>query len=219
MKAKQNNLTQDEVNCIVNFFYKDDRKELKIICDQILRSIWRDIPDSYRDDFESLAGLVIMDCVRDYNPETGSFRAYVYPCMKRKFISLIYEINTLKRGGDGNWDNKEVAQGKEKIKKTKKVNFVSIDDRISDEVEATYAEIIAGDSYIEDELFKNELSPELEKYLSKLSKIQRKIVFLIMDDYKPSEIQEKLMLSNKQYFYYVNELKTSELHLALVNRY
>ena len=49
-------LTEKEMDDIVNFYYKEERKELKKICNQILHSIWNDIPNFYRDDFESLAG-------------------------------------------------------------------------------------------------------------------------------------------------------------------
>ena len=87
--SKNEKLTEDEVNNIVDFFYKDKRKELKKICNQILHIIWNDIPDYYRDDFESLAGYIITFCLESYDPTTGPFRAYVYPYMQKIFMELI----------------------------------------------------------------------------------------------------------------------------------
>ena len=40
----------------------------------------------------------------------------------------------------------------------------------------------------------------------------------MMDGYKPNEIQEELHITNKQYFNYVTEMRTSELRLALEER-
>ena len=37
----------------------------------------------------------------------------------------------------------------------------------------------------------------------------------MIDGYKPNEIQEKLQLTNKQYFDYVTDMRTSEFRLAL----
>lgn len=51
--SKNEKLTEDEVNNIVDFFYKDKGKELKKICNQILHIIWNDIPDYYRDGFDN----------------------------------------------------------------------------------------------------------------------------------------------------------------------
>ena len=215
---KNEKLTMDEMNSIVNYFYVEDGKELKKICNQILRVIWNDVPGYYKDDFESLAGYIITFCLESYDPTTGPFRAYVYPYMQKKFISYIYEINSLKRGGDGNWDREKRDENGKKIKKSVKVKFVNIDDKIKEGSDSTYADILEGGKSVEDIIFENEKDSKLEAYINKLSKIQKEIVFLMMDGYKPNEIQEELHITNKQYFNYVTEMRTSELRLALEER-
>lgn len=215
---KNEKLTIDEMNSIVNYFYVEDGKELKKICNQILHVIWNDIPGYYKDDFESLAGYIITFCLESYDPTTGPFRAYVYPYMQKKFISYIYEINSLKRGGDGNWDREKRDENGKKIKKSVKVKFVNIDDKIKEGSDSTYADILEGGKSVEDIIFENEKDSKLEAYINRLSKIQKEIVFLMMDGYKPNEIQEELHITNKQYFNYVTEMRTSELRLALEER-
>lgn len=82
-------LTEKEMDNIVNFYYKEERKELKKICNQILHSIWNDIPNFYRDDFESLAGYLILFCVKSYDPSTGPFRAYASEFINTDLINAI----------------------------------------------------------------------------------------------------------------------------------
>lgn len=207
---KNEKLTMDEMNSIVNYFYVEDGKELKKICNQILRVIWNDVPGYYKDDFESLAGYIITFCLESYDPTTGPFRAYVYPYMQKKFISYIYEINSLKRGGDGNWDREKRDENGEKIKKSVKVKFVNIDDKIKEGSDSTYADILEGGKSVEDIIFENEKDSKLEAYINRLSRTQRKIAELLANGYKPNEIQELLGLTSKQYFNNLTEMRNPE---------
>lgn len=208
-------ITEKEANDIVNFFYNNDGKEIKTICNQILHSIWNDVPYYYKDDFESLAGRLLLICINKYDPSVGDFRGFAYPFMQKKFISHIYSINSLKHGGDGNWDSKKRDENGKKVKKSVKVKFVNIDDKIKEGSESTYADIVPGGKSVEEIVFKNKKDSRLEACISKLNKTQKKIVSLMIDGYKPNEIQERLQLTNKQYFDYVTDMKTSEFRLAL----
>ena len=181
--SKNEKLTEDEVNNIVDFFYKDNGKELKKICNQILHIIWNDIPDYYRDDFESLAGYIITFCLESYDPTTGPFRVYVYPYMQKKFISYIYGINSLKRGGDGNWDPEKRDENGKKLKKSVKVKFVNLDDKVKEDSDSTYADIIKGGKSVEDIIFSNKKASKLEACINKLNKTQKKIVSLMIDGF------------------------------------
>lgn len=203
-------LTEKEMDDIVNFYYKEERKELKKICNQILNSIWNDIPNFYRDDFESLAGYLILFCVKSYDPSTGPFRAYLYPFMQKKFISYIYSINSLKRGGDGNWDGEKRDKDGKKVKKSVKVKFVNINDKIKDGSDSTYADILEGGKSVEDIIFENEKDSRLEVYINRLSRTQREIAELLANGYKPNEVQETLGLSSKQYFDNLTEMRNPE---------
>lgn len=210
-----NLITEKEANDIVNFFYDNDGKEIKIICNQILHSIWNDVPYYYRDDFESLAGRLLLVCINKYDPSVGDFRGFAYPFFQKKFISHIYSINSLKNGGDGNWDGKKRDENGKRVKKGVRVKTINIDDKIKDGSESTYADIVPGGKSVEEIVFENKKDSKLEACINKLNKTQKKIVSLMIDGYKPNEIQERLQLTNKQYFDYVTDMRTSEFRLAL----
>ena len=208
-------ITEEEANDIVNFFYSNNGKEIKMLCNQILHTVWNDIPFYYRDDFESLAGRMLLVCINKYDPSVGDFRGFAYSLMQNKFISQIYSINSLKHGGDGNWDKEKRDENGKKVKKSVKIKTVNIDDKVKDGSDTTYADILPGSKSVEDVFFENKKASKLETCINKLNKTQKKIVSLMIDGYKPNEIQEKLKLTNKQYFDYVTDMRTSEFRLAL----
>ena len=213
-------LPQDVKDYIVNYYYEKDRIVLKAICNKILSQIWNDVPFYYRDDFESVAGITILDSLNTYDLNKGSeklddIRKYVNTSIKLNFISYIYNINNLKHGGDGNWDPEKRDENGKKVKKSVKVKFVNIDDKIKEGSDSTYADIIKGGKSVEEIVFENKKDSRLEICINKLNKTQKKIVSLMIDGYKPNEIQEELHLTNKQYFDYVTDMRTSEFRLAL----
>lgn len=213
-------LNQEQKNYIVNYYYEKDRKALKSICNKILSQIWNDVPFYYRDDFESVAGLTILQSLNTYNLKKGSqklddIRKYVNTSIKLNFISYIYNINNLKHGGDGNWDPEKRDENGKKVKKSVKVKFVNLDDKVKEDSDSTYADIIKGGKSVEEIIFEDKKDSRLEACINKLNKTQKKIVSLMIDGYKPNEIQEELQLTNKQYFDYVTDMRTSEFRLAL----
>lgn len=213
-------LTKEMKNYIVELFYKDNRKVLKGTCEKILTKIWNDVPYSYRDDFESVAGVTILESLEKYDVNVGEntpnkIIGYVYNSLKFDFISYIYSLNSLKRGGDGNWDPEKRDENGEKVKKSVRVKTVSIYDKIDSDSDITYADTIQCEKDVEDIIFSNKKASKLEACINKLNKTQKKIVSLMIDGYKPNEIQEELQLTNKQYFDYVTDMRTSEFRLAL----
>lgn len=213
-------LNKEQKDYIVNYYYEKDRKALKSICNKILSQIWNDVPFYYRDDFESMAGLTILQSLNTYNLKKGGqklddIRKYVNTSIKLNFISYIYNINNLKHGGDGNWDPEKRDENGKKVKKSVKVKFVNIDDKVKEDSDSTYADIIKGGKSVEEIIFEDKKDLRLEACINKLNKTQKKIVSLMIDGYKPNEIQEELQLTNKQYFDYVTDMRTSEFRLAL----
>ena len=213
-------LNKEQKDYIVNYYYEKDRKALKSICNKILSQIWNDVPFYYRDDFESMAGLTILQSLNTYNLKKGGqklddIRKYVNTSIKLNFISYIYNINNLKHGGDGNWDPEKRDENGKKVKKSVKVKFVNIDDKVKEDSYSTYADIIKGGKSVEEIIFEDKKDLRLEACINKLNKTQKKIVSLMIDGYKPNEIQEELQLTNKQYFDYVTDMRTSEFRLAL----
>lgn len=79
---------------------------------------------------------------------------------------------------------------------------VSIDTLVDDNENITVGDIIADNYNIEDiviGLSEGEYGSKTLVYLNKLSEIQRSILKLAAEGYKPHEIQEKLHISGKEY--------------------
>ena len=203
-------ITEEEANNIVDFFYGNNGKEIKILCNQILHTIWNDMPFYYKDDFESLAGRVLLVCINKYDPSVGDFRGFAYSLMQNRFISYIYSINSLKRGGDGNWDKEKRDENGKKIKKSVRIKTVNIDDKVKEGSDTTYADILPGSKSVEDVVFESKKDSRLEAYINRLSRTQREIAKLLANGYKPNEIQNILGLSSKQYFDNLTEMRNPE---------
>ena len=203
-------ITKKQMDGIVDLFYRDNRKVLKETCNSILSQIWNDVPYFYRDDFESIAGFTIVECFKKYDSEKGDLKGYIYTSIRFAFITYIHNINNLKHGGDGNWDGNKRDENGKRLKKSVRVRTVNIDDRIKEDSDTTYADVIKGGRTVEDIVFQNKKDERLEMYISRLSRTQRKIAYLLEQGYKPNEVQEKLGLTPKQYFDNLTEMKSSE---------
>ena len=203
-------ITEEEANNIVDFFYGNNGKEIKILCNQILHTIWNDMPFYYKDDFESLAGRVLLVCINKYDPSVGDFRGFAYSLMQNRFISYIYSINSLKCGGDGNWDKEKRDENGKKIKKSVRIKTVNIDDKVKEDSDTTYADILPGSKSVEDVVFESKKDSRLEIYINRLSRTQREIAELLANGYKPNEIQELVGLTPKQYFDNLTEMRNPE---------
>ena len=208
-------LNQEQKDYIVNYYYEKDRKALKSICNKILSQIWNDVPFYYRDDFESMAGLTILQSLNTYNLKKGGqklddIRKYVNTSIKLNFISYIYNINNLKHGGDGNWDPEKRDENGKKVNKSVKVKFVNIDDKVKEDSDSTYADIIKGGKSVEEIIFEDKKDSRLEVYINRLSRTQREIAKLLANGYKPNEIQSILGLTSKQYFDNLTEMRNPE---------
>ena len=130
--------------------------------------------------------------------------------MQKKFISYIYGINSLKRGGDGNWDSEKRDENGKKVKKSVKVKFVNIDDKVKEDSDSTYADIIKGGKSVEEIIFEDKKDSRLEVYINRLSRTQREIAKLLANGYKQNEIQSILDLTSKQYFDNLTEMRNPE---------
>ena len=79
---------------------------------------------------------------------------------------------------------------------------ISIETPIDEDGVSTIGDILRDKRTVESEFFEeNEetFSPEMMKYLSRLSPLQREVLHLISIGYKPSEIIEELHIDKKIY--------------------
>lgn len=161
-------------------YCNDEMKKLKQICYPILIQIGG-ISEKDYDDFYSIALDALADSALRYDEtKKCQFNTFLIGNIKRKFNTEIRDRNR----------NKRIP-----AKKIQSLDCLISDDGIP------LSEIIPSDFDIFEEVcIHNEWKEsKIEKYLSKLSIIQRKIVSLLSDGYKAKEIRELLHMSEKEY--------------------
>lgn len=173
-KKEKNNMTYLEEYC------DNEMKKLKQLCYPILIKIGGLSEKDY-DDFYSIALDALTDSVIRFNDSKNcQFKTFLIGNIKRKFITEIRDRNRYKR--------------------IPAKNIQSFDGYMSEDG-IPLSEIIPSDFDIFEEVCAHNGWKEnkIEKYLSKLSIIQRKIVSLLSEGYKAKEIRELLHMSEKEY--------------------
>lgn len=158
----------------------NEMKKLKQICYPILIQIGG-ISEKDYDDFYSIALDVLMNSAKRYKESDNcQFSTFLIGNIKRKFKTEVRDRNR----------NKRIP-----VKKIQSLDGLVSDDGIS------LSEIIPSDFDIfEEACIKNGWREnKIEKYLNKLSVLQRKIVSLLSEGYKAKEIRELLHMSEKDY--------------------
>jgi len=174
-------MTDITMSRILYSYYTDNARKLRLMVDKIL-SKFGGLSDKDYGDFYSLANEVFTDILRGYDKEEGEFDGFLYSCLSNRVKSEITKRNRNKRKGDR--------------------QAISIDMTVSDEDDLTLGDIIEDDFDMDsvlEEKFGGYKDEKVEKYLSNLSEIQRKIVEMKMEDVSVSEIKKRLKLSDKQY--------------------
>lgn len=181
---------------ILNKYYANNARKLHEMVDKILIK-FGGISDKDRDDFYSLANEVFVDTMRRYDQEQ-SFDSFLYSCLSNKIKSEMTRRNRYKRKADR--------------------MSVSIDIPVGDDESVTLGDMIASDINIEKEVFEEDtdVSRNIERYLSSLSKIQRKIIELKMRNVEVNRIKEELSLTDKQYLSHMKQAIQYE-HIRLLH--
>lgn len=183
-------MTDISMSRILYAYYTNNARKLHGLVDKIL-SKFGGLSDKDYDDFYSLANEVFANLLRSYDQDEGDFDGFLHSCLSNRIKTEITKRNRNKRKAD------RMA--------------VSIDTPIGDEEDLTLGDILADDFSIDsilEEKFGGYQDERVEKYLSNLSKIQRQIIEMKMDDTPVSEIKERLNLSDKQYDKHCQGLKS-----------
>lgn len=176
---------------ILNRYYENGAKKLHRVVDCILLK-FGGIADKDYDDFYSIANEVFADALKRYD-NTQSFDGFLYACLFHKIKTEITTRNRYKRLADR--------------------NAVSIDAPVGDEEDSVLADFLCSSFDIDTELeerggvYQDE---KVEKYLGRLSEIQRQIIEMKMAEIPVSEIKEKLGLTVKQYENHMKQIKAYE---------
>lgn len=164
---------------ILEEYCANEMRKLKKLCYPILIKIGG-ISEKDYDDFYSIALDALADSVLRYDESKNcQFKTFLVGNIKRKFNTEIRDRNRAKRIPAKQIDSFS--------------NLVTEDG-------LELSELIASDFDIYEEAFGDDFKgTKIERYLNKLSVVQRKIVSLLSKGYKSNEIRELLHMSEKEY--------------------
>lgn len=187
----------EEHKDLVDSYFKNDGKVLYTLIDKILFKLKFDVEKS---DFYSLGSEIFLDALCRYD-EMQDFNGFLYSCLTNKFKTEMTRRNRQKRQADK--------------------NSISIDTRIGDEDgKCTLGDMIASNIDIEKEILGDDadiiMDEKIERYLESLSKIQRKIIEMKMQNIEVQHIKEELGLTDSQYSSHMEEVVQYE-HIRLLH--
>lgn len=185
---------------VLEDLYKNNAKNLYLMVDKILASIggsyYNDKDEFYAEASEVLADIVVN---HRYDGNKGNFKGYLYGALRNAILDIIKKQNTLKRKAD------KLA--------------ISLESPVSQEGSMTIGDSLCSDFDIIKEL--EEMGgvlweENIEKYLKGLTKIQRDILALKMQEMTSEQIKSCLHISNKQYEQNMHEIKSFE-HVSVLH--
>ena len=188
----------EEQLAIIDEYCCDDMKKLKKLCNPIIMKIGG-ISEKDHDDIYSLAQFVLYKSVKNYdknNTNGASFKTFLYNILSRRIYATYLR------------DKNRQCRSNTKIGKNGEVIFipdVSLDAPTEDCV-ATL-ERISTSSYLEDEVFKPDISEKTKNYLHNLSIEQLEVAKLFMNGYKRDDIKEILHITQIELNNRINGMK------------
>lgn len=179
---------------ILNEYCGNEMQKLKQICYPKISKIGG-ISQMDHDDLYSIALDVLRYSVERYDDSQDcKFFTYLSGNIDRKYSTYVRDKLREKRSGEAQYDE----EGNRVFNQN-----VSLDNCIEDGMDLN--EKIASDFNIEDELSEemclssDEYSPKMQEYLSKLSKVQIRVLELIADGYSKEEVENILHIDSVLY--------------------
>ena len=166
---------------ILNTYYADNAKKLHKTVDKILCR-FGGLSGKDTDDFYSLANQVFADVMKRYDYKQ-SFDGFLYSCLSNKIMTEITRRNREKRKADR--------------------MCVSLDTPVGDDDGLTIGNIIADNFDTFEEVNKRQgngqYQDKVSRYIARLSNCQVNILNLLIDGFRPGEIQRMLEISPTEY--------------------
>ena len=166
---------------ILNTYYADNAKKLHKTVDRILCK-FGGLSDKDTDDFYSLANEVFADVMKRYDYKQ-SFDGFLYSCLSNKIMTEITRRNREKRKADR--------------------MCVSLYTPVGDDDGLTIGNIIADNFDTFEEVNKRQgngqYQDKVSRYIARLSNCQVNILNLLIDGFRPGEIQRMLEISPTEY--------------------
>ncbi len=171
-------------------YCENDMQLLKKISRSIFMRFNEPLTKADYDDFYSIANMTLWQAYNSYNTDTGiSFDIFLRSCLQKKFKTELTHRHRQKR--------------------ILNQFAVSLDAMNENEEECSLLDFIPSDFDTFEEVAKRQengqYQDKVRMYISKLSTQQVNILNLLIDGYKPNEIQRILEISPKDY---VDNLQT-----------
>lgn len=190
----------NEVEETIEWLFANEAKEMRKICNKYMVK-FGGISGMDHDDFYSQVGLDVSIASKKYNPtDDKSFKEFIYGVIK---LSVCKQMTHRNRGKRQLIVEKEIVDevgNKTTIKEY--IPTVSLDAPVGEEGGMTVGEMLAHKSTTETDFFEKRedtYSDKMNKYLNKLSSLQREVLRLISIGFMPSEILEELHINQKIY--------------------
>ena len=190
----------NQVEEIIQWLFENDAKEMKRICNKYMIK-FGGISEMDYDDFYSQVGWDVSIASKNYKPtDDKTFKEFIYGVIK---LSVYKQMTHRNRGKRQLIIEKEIVDeiGNTVIVK-EYIPTVSLDAPVCEEGGMTVCEMLAHKSTIESDFFEERedtYSEKMNKYLSKLSSLQKEVLRLISIGFMPSEILEELHINKKMY--------------------
>lgn len=165
-------------------YCENDMKRLKRISRSIFMKFDESLSNADYDDFYSVANLVLWQAYNSYDPKMGvKFEGFLHSCLSKKF--------------------KTELEYRHRQKRVLNQFAVSLDAASENNEDYCLLDCVASDFDTFEEVVrrqeKDQFQDKVQKYISRLSKQQIRILNMLMDGYKPNEIQQTLNISSKEY--------------------
>lgn len=183
---------REDISLITEWYYAQNGKKLHQLADRILCRYGGIYQKDY-DDFYSIANVVFVEAIRQYDNLKGSFEGFLKTCLTRKFQNEITRRN----------GKKQIPAG----------CLCSMDQRAVENEACIPRGCFVSDFNMEDALSERMDIGQDEKarqYMEGLSGIQRQILVMKMQDIPKHEILKRLHISEKAYNLNFSEIKSFE---------
>lgn len=190
----------NQVEEIIQWLFENDAKEMKKICNKEMMR-FGGISEMDYDDFYSQVGWDISIASKKYKPiGDKSFKEFIYGVIK---LSVCKQMTRRNRGKRQLIIEKEIVDevGNKTIIK-EYIPTVSLDAPVGEEGGMTVGEMLEHKSTIESDFFEERedtYSEKMNRYLDRLSNLQKEVLRLISIGFMPSEILKELHINQKMY--------------------
>lgn len=190
---------KNQIESAIKELYANNQYKLKQICNKEMMRFGGLSHKDY-DGFYSRAGLEISVAMEHelYDPTRGKTPLEFFISIIKR--SIWKEMTDRNRGKRQNFiEIEEMDKDGNVIKKKKFIPTISIDTPIGEENGMTIKDTLQSDFYIDEEIQKKFKDEKIESFLNNLSRIQRQIAEMIMEDVPVPDIKRILKLSDKEY--------------------